>query len=57
MRSSTKFEYLFDFPSSFRYFTRLFIVTTWEVGKVIFDVRFDLADMERIVDKGKSPVY
>jgi len=31
-RSSTKFEYSFDFPSAFRYLTRLFFVTTWEVG-------------------------
>jgi len=31
-RSSTKFEYSFDFPSAFRYFARLFLVTTWEVG-------------------------
>jgi len=31
-RSSTEFEYSFDFPSAFRYFTRLFFVTTWEVG-------------------------
>ena len=31
-RRSKKFEYLFDFPSAFRYFTRLFLVTTWEVG-------------------------
>jgi len=31
-RSSKKFEYSFDFPSAFRYLTRLFFVTTWEVG-------------------------
>jgi len=31
-RSGTKFEYSFDFPSAFRYFTRLFFMTTWEVG-------------------------
>jgi len=31
-RSSTKLEYLFDFPSAFHYLTRLFLVTTWEVG-------------------------
>jgi len=31
-RSGTKFEYSFDFPSAFRYFARLFFVTTWEVG-------------------------
>ena len=31
-RSGTKFEYSFDFPSTFRYFTRLFFGTTWEVG-------------------------
>jgi len=30
-RSSTKFEYSFDFPSPFRYFTWLFVVTTREV--------------------------
>jgi len=32
MRRGTKFEYSFDFPSVFCYFTRLFSVTTWEVG-------------------------
>jgi len=32
MRSGTKFEYSFDFPSAFLYFTRLFLLTTWEVG-------------------------
>jgi len=31
-RSGTKFEYSFDFPSAFRYLTRLCFVTTWEVG-------------------------
>ena len=31
MRSGMKFEYSFDFPSSFRYFTRLFLVSTWEI--------------------------
>jgi len=31
-RSGTKFEYSFDFPSAFRYVTRLFLVTTWDVG-------------------------
>jgi len=31
-RSSMKFEYSFDFPSSFRYFTRLFLVAIGEVG-------------------------
>ena len=31
-RSSTKFEYSFDFPSAFRYFARLLLVTAWEVG-------------------------
>jgi len=31
-RSSTKFEYSFDFPFAFRYFTWLFRVRTWEVG-------------------------
>jgi len=55
-RSSTKFEYSFDFPSSVRYFTRLSFVTTWEVGGIVFNVRFDLADMEGGVDKRKSTV-
>jgi len=32
IRSSTKFEYSFNFPSSFCYFTRLFLVAAWEVG-------------------------
>ena len=27
IRRGTKFEYSFDFPSPFRYFTRLFLVT------------------------------
>ena len=31
-RSSAKFEYSFDFPSSFRYFPRLFFMATWKVG-------------------------
>jgi len=31
-RSGMKFEYSFDFPSAFRYFTRLFLVATWEVS-------------------------
>jgi len=31
-RGSTKFEYSFNFPSAFRYFTRLLFVTSWEVG-------------------------
>jgi len=31
-RSGTKFEYSFDLPSAFHYFTRLSLVTTWEVG-------------------------
>jgi len=31
-RSGAKFEYSFDFPSAFSYFTRLFLVATWEVG-------------------------
>jgi len=30
-RSSTKFEYSFDFPSAFRYLTWLFVMTTREV--------------------------
>jgi len=48
--SSTKFEFPFDFPSSFCYFARLFPVTTWEVGRIILNVRFGLFDMEGIVD-------
>jgi len=31
-RSSTKFEYSFDFPSAFCYLARLFLVTAWEIG-------------------------
>ena len=31
-RSGTKFKSSFDFPSAFCYFTRLFLVATWEVG-------------------------
>jgi len=55
-RSGSKFEYSFNFTSAFRYFTKLFLVATWEVGLVVCDVRFDLADMEAIVDKRKSTV-
>ena len=54
MRSSIKFKYSFDFLSPFRYFTRLFPVTTWEVRRIVFYVRFDIADVEGIVDKRKS---
>jgi len=56
-RSGTKFECSFDFPSAFRYRTKLFLVTTWEVGLIVFNIRFDLADVEGIVDKGESTVY
>jgi len=56
MWGSTEFAYSFDFPSSLCYFARLFLVTTWEVCRMVFDVRFDLADMEGIVDKRKSTV-
>jgi len=55
-RGSTKFEYSFDFLSSFCYFTRLFFVTSWEVGWIVFNARFDLADVEGIADKRKSTV-
>jgi len=56
-RSSTKFDYSFDFPSTFYYFARLFFVTTSEVGLIVFNVRFDLADVEGIVNKRKSTVH
>jgi len=55
-RSSTKFEYSFYFPSTFHYFTRLFLVMNWEVHRIVFYVRLDLADVEGIVDKWKSTV-
>ena len=55
-RSGTKFEYSFDFPSAFCYLTRWFLVTTWEVVGIVFNVRFDLANMEGIVDEGESTV-
>jgi len=29
---------------------------TWEVGQIIFDIKFDLAHVEAIVDKRKSTV-
>jgi len=32
MRSGTKFEYSFDFPSAFHYLTRWFLMLTWKVG-------------------------
>ena len=54
--SSMKFAYWFAFPSSFRYFTRLFLASTWEFRCIVFDVGLDLADVERIVDKSKSTV-
>jgi len=55
-RSSTKFKYSFDFPSAFRYFARVFLITIWEVVQVVFDIRFELIDVESIVDKRKSTV-
>jgi len=55
-RSGTKFKYSFDFPSAFRNLTRLFLVATWDVGGIVFNIRFDLADVEGIVDKGESTV-
>jgi len=51
-----KFAHSFDFPSPFRYFARLFLVTTWEVVHIIFDARFDLADVEGIVDVRETTV-
>jgi len=54
--SSTKFRYSFDFPSGFSYFARLFLVMTYEVRRIVFNVRFDLTDVEGIVDKRKSTV-
>jgi len=56
-RRGTKFEYFFDFPFAFRYFTRLFSMTTWEVGWIVFNVRFDLVEVEGVVDKRKSTVW
>jgi len=55
-RSSTKFEYSFDSPSAFRYFARLFLVTASEVGWIVFNAGFDLADVEGIVDQRKLTV-
>jgi len=55
-RGSTKFEYAFDFPSSFRYFTRLFVVTTRKVHRIVFTVRFNLADVEGIVNERKLTI-
>jgi len=57
MTSGTKFEYSFDFPPAFLYFIRLFLVTIWEICQIVFDVRFDLADVEGIVDKRKLAVH
>jgi len=31
-RSGMKFQYLFDFPSAFRYLTRVFLMMSWEVS-------------------------
>jgi len=55
-RGSMQFKFSLDFPSAFRYFTNLFLMMTWEVCRILFDVRFDLADVEGIVDKRKSPI-
>ena len=55
-RRSTKFEYSFNFRSSFHYFTELFVVTTGKVRRIVCDIRCDLADVEGIVDKRKSTV-
>jgi len=55
-RSSKKFKYPYDFPSSLCYFTRLFLVTTWEVVPITFDIRFDIADIEGFVDNRKLAV-
>jgi len=55
-RSGTEFEYSFDFPSAFHYLTWLFVMTTREARRLVFNVRFDFADVEGIVDKGKSTV-
>jgi len=53
---STKFEYSFHFPSAFPYFTRLFMVKTGEVLRIVYDVSFDLIDVAGIVNKRKSPI-
>jgi len=57
MERSTKFKYLFNFISAFCYFPRLFVVTTWELRGIILDARFDLADVEGIMDMKKSIVH
>jgi len=56
-RRSTKFEYSYDFPSCFRYFTRLFVVTTGKVLRIVLNIGFDLANVEGIVGKKKSTVH
>ena len=57
MRCSTKLEYSFDFPSAFRYFAKLFLVAAWEVGSIVFNARFDFADVEGIVDEREWNVH
>ena len=57
LRRSSKFEYSFDYPSSFCYFTWLFIMTTGKVRGIIFDVRFVLADVDGIVDTRKLTIH
>jgi len=54
--SSTKFEYSFAFPSTYRCFARMFLMSIWEIGRIVMDVTFDLADLEGIVDQKKSAV-
>jgi len=56
MGSGMKFEHLLDFLSALHYFTRLFLVTTWEIRRINFNKSFNPADVERIVDKRKLTV-
>jgi len=55
-RRSTKFVYTLDFPSPFPYFTLLFVMTSWEVHWIVSNGRFNLADVEGVVDKWNSAV-
>jgi len=35
----------------------MFLLITWEVGRIVFEVRFDVADVEGIVDKRESTIH
>ena len=56
-RRGTEFEYEFDFLSFFRYFTWFFVMTTTEVSRIVFNIRFDRTHVEGFVNERKSTVH